>query len=291
VEVLWERTQTPKQHERWDLRFTAIEYLPRADESEPQRFRYATRIGLGRWIEGGGETTGETDAPDGKRSSALRFWSEEPWSLIEEGSGYWKYVPAEGGVDFITGYDYRVRWGRVGRLLDRVFRPVMGWATAWSFDRLRLWVERGTDPGSAAQAALAYTTLRLAVVAVWLYHGIAPKLVTRDADELAMLDDAGFDEAAASAFLTGLGWAEVAFAAVTVVCWMQRWPLWLTAAAMPLALAGVAVNSPRYLTQAFNPASLNVLMLACAAAALLLWPMVPSARRCRRRPDRSAAKP
>ncbi|MFN0090888.1 MAG: hypothetical protein ACKVWR_11560 [Acidimicrobiales bacterium] len=40
---------------------------------------------------------------------------------------------------FLTRYDYRPRWGRLGGLVDRwLFRPVFGWATAWSFDRLRL---------------------------------------------------------------------------------------------------------------------------------------------------------
>ena len=40
VEELWRLTRTPELHERWDLRFTSITYLERADPSEPQRFRY-----------------------------------------------------------------------------------------------------------------------------------------------------------------------------------------------------------------------------------------------------------
>ncbi|MEU4104933.1 hypothetical protein AB0F16_30905, partial [Streptomyces tanashiensis] len=43
LETLWERTQEPGRHQRWDLRFTEISYLPRA-EGEPQHFRYATRV-------------------------------------------------------------------------------------------------------------------------------------------------------------------------------------------------------------------------------------------------------
>ena len=38
MDTLWSHTQTPALHERWDLRFSRIEYLPRNDESEPQRF-------------------------------------------------------------------------------------------------------------------------------------------------------------------------------------------------------------------------------------------------------------
>ena len=36
LEGLWEKTQNPNLHERWDLRFTGIEYLPRPDETQPQ---------------------------------------------------------------------------------------------------------------------------------------------------------------------------------------------------------------------------------------------------------------
>ena len=59
----WELTQTPELHQRWDLRFTEIRYLPRADPAEPQRFLYATRIGFGLRIRGEGESVGTRDGP------------------------------------------------------------------------------------------------------------------------------------------------------------------------------------------------------------------------------------
>src|SRR5439155_26560914 len=109
-------------------------------EHEPQRFRYSTRIGFGLKIDGKGESTGTREDGTGIRTSALKFWSSDPKSLIKEGSGYWRYVPALGGVRFLTWYDYRTSCGLAGGLIDRiVFRPLIGWATAWSFDRLRLW--------------------------------------------------------------------------------------------------------------------------------------------------------
>src|SRR4051794_22324779 len=58
IEAVWELTQVPAQHQRWDLRFTDIDYLPRPDPAEPQRFRYQTRIGFGFAIRGAGESTG-----------------------------------------------------------------------------------------------------------------------------------------------------------------------------------------------------------------------------------------
>ncbi|WLW52161.1 hypothetical protein [Streptomyces sp. YU58] len=149
LDDLWIRTQDPSQHQRWDLRFTEISYLPRA-EGEPQRFRYATRVLPGLKVAGTGVSAGERERPDGTRTSALRFASPHPLSLLAEGSGYWRYVPDGDGVRFLTGYDYRPRWGAFGALADRLlFRPLMGWATAWSFDRLRLWLEEGISPERA----------------------------------------------------------------------------------------------------------------------------------------------
>ncbi|MFG2835014.1 hypothetical protein ACGFZH_05555 [Streptomyces zaomyceticus] len=158
LETLWEYTQEPASHQRWDLRFTEIAYLPRA-EGEPQHFRYATRVLPFLVVAGTGVSAGERHRAGGDRVSALRFSSPHPLSLLAEGSGYWRYVPTPDGVRFLTGYDYRPRWGRPGRLADRlVFRPLMGWATAWSFDRLRLWCERGVTP----ERALGHWLLELA---------------------------------------------------------------------------------------------------------------------------------
>src|SRR5436190_434347 len=87
MDALWAHTQTPALHERWDLRFSRIDYLPKALDTEPQRFRYATRIAFGFGVSGEGETEGQRDLPDGSRSSALSFGSDDAWSIIREGSG------------------------------------------------------------------------------------------------------------------------------------------------------------------------------------------------------------
>ncbi|MFF3911289.1 hypothetical protein ACFYZJ_36320 [Streptomyces sp. NPDC001848] len=165
LDELWERTQDPAQHRRWDLRFTEIDHLPGA-AGEPRRFRYATRVLPFLTVSGTGVSAGEKTRPDGTRTSALRFSSPHPLSLIAEGSGYWRYVPDGEGVRFLTGYDYRPRWGAFGSLADRlVFRPLMGWATAWSFDRLRLWLERGVTPERALVNWLAEQAARALLVA------------------------------------------------------------------------------------------------------------------------------
>ncbi|MGW7379699.1 hypothetical protein [Streptomyces sp. NPDC054794] len=164
LDELWARTQDPARHQRWDLRFTEIDPLPRA-EGEPQRFRYATRVLPFLTVAGTGVSAGEKERPDGTRTSALRFASPDPLSLLAEGSGYWRYLPDTDGVRFLTGYDYRPRWGAFGALADRLlFRPLMGWATAWSFDRLRLWLERGITPERALVNWLAELAVRATVL-------------------------------------------------------------------------------------------------------------------------------
>ncbi|WP_067438856.1 hypothetical protein [Nocardioides jensenii] len=154
---VWQHTQEPAHHQRWDLRFQRITYLPRASADAPQRFRYATA-----GIDGVGISTAERTHADGGATSSLRFSSTHPLSVIDEGAGYWRYVPVEGGgLRFLTGYHYRPRH----RLLDVAFGPMMGWATAWSFDRLRLWVESGITPERARRRAVGELLLRIIAVA------------------------------------------------------------------------------------------------------------------------------
>jgi hypothetical protein len=289
MEDVWARTQDPNEHVRWDLRFTDIAYLPRPNEAEPQRFTYATRLAFGLKIEGTGETIGERNSLDGSRASALKFWSDDVKSLITEGAGYWRYVPTPNGVRFLTSYDYRVRYGFVGRIFDMlVFKPLMGWATAWSFDRLRLWLERGTTPEDSLRFAIVGAVSRIAVGAVWLYQGLVPKIILRHPDELAMLTDAGVPAATAMMTATTVGWLEVAMG-LAVIFFSNRWLLVATVLLMMGATLGVAFHSPRYLGAAFNPVSLNLLMAALAFVGIVAGERAPSAGRCKRRPSEGKA--
>ena len=290
IDALWNHTQTPALHERWDLRFSRIAYLPRADASEPQRFRYATRIAFGLEVSGEGETAGQRDLTDGSRSSALKFGSGEPFSIIREGSGYWKYIPTTEGIRFLTSYDYRTRFGPAGALFDRwIFRPLIGWATAWSFDRLRLWLEQRVDPAQAARQTLVHCIARIALACVFAYQGVVPKLLARNVDEVAMLVDTGVPTGLTDLAVSALGIVELAFAAALLVAWHRRWPVFICLGAMILATAAVSVNSPRYLEAAFNPISLNVAVASLAAIDLLVLGGIPSAARCLRRPRQEQA--
>jgi uncharacterized membrane protein YphA (DoxX/SURF4 family) len=215
----------------------------------------------------------------------LKFWSDDPKSLIREGGGYWRYVPTDDGLRFLTGYDYRVRFGALGRLLDRLaFRPLLGWATAWSFDRLRLWIERGIDPAVSLQRSVIQVVARGALGFVWIYHGAVPKLLYRHPDELAMVQQSGVPATAAPLVVQAVGWAEVAFGLVMLLSFHRRWPFVVTIVLMIAATVNVALVAPPSLVAPFNPVSLNVLMIALAVVGLLTARDLPSARCCLRRP-------
>ncbi len=169
VADLWRLTQDPDEHQRWDLRFTRIEHVPQAIDDGRRRFRYSVSLLPGLRVEGTGVCAGERLRPDGTRTSVLRFASGQRLSLIRSGTGYWRYVPAREGIRFLTGYDYEPGWGRFGVLADRPLRPIMGWATAWSFDRLRLWLEDGIPPEKSLRRWAVDAGLRTAVSAgAWL---------------------------------------------------------------------------------------------------------------------------
>ncbi|MEO5940102.1 MAG: DoxX-like family protein [Candidatus Limnocylindrales bacterium] len=286
LDDLWQRTRDPAQHERWDLRFTGIANAASPAPGEPQQFDYTTRLGFGLAIRGQGETIADRDCHDGGRVSALRFWSADRLSLIRAGRGYWLLTPTAEGVRFRTVYDYETRFGRVGRLLDRLaFRPLIGWATAWSFDRLRLWLERGIDPGTSARLALVHGLARVGIAAIFAWHGLVPKLLGPDPSERRMMADAGLAPEAVVRVLTGLGVAELVLAAALLLTWHRA-----AGAAVALvfsigATVLVAVTSPAVLGAAFTPVTLNLGLGLLAAIDLLTLDGIPSAGRCRRRPS------
>lgn len=153
ADALWHATQDLDSHVRWDLRFTGIELV--GEDAEGRRvFAYELRTPLGR-ITGDGTTVGERRRPDGTGTSALVFSADQGWSPLQEGSAYWRYVPTDDGIRFLTGYDYRPPFGAAGRLLDRVaVRPAVGWLTARSFDALRIWLEHDLAPERVHRAGL-----------------------------------------------------------------------------------------------------------------------------------------
>jgi hypothetical protein len=151
IDKVWERTQDPALHVRWDIRFDAIEYLPETDARGFELMRYATSLGFGVTVEGTGRYL--QDAP--LERSTFEFASSDWKSLIVRGRGLWLYERRGDKTFFKTVFDYRVRYGLLGRALDRVFRPVMQLATEWGFETLRLWCE-GDDEAPARRTRRAF---------------------------------------------------------------------------------------------------------------------------------------
>ena len=283
VDRIWQLTQDPKLHERWDLRFSRIQYLPRGSSTEPQRFLYETRLGFGLSIKGTGESVGYRALNNGDTTSSLEFASEDTKSLIRHGSGYWRYVPIENGLRFFTWYDYQVRFGVLGRLVDRLFfRPLIGWATAWSFDRLRIWAESGQSPESSMNLSAIHAVVRIVLGFIWIWHGLIPKLLFQNIDERTMLNQAGVSPY----WLSWIGGGEIVFGILILCTWNRRAVLIANGLLMVLATVAVAMNSPAYLRAAFNPITLNLAVLALGVVGWLASDTLPSARRCLRRDPR-----
>jgi hypothetical protein len=151
MDRIWELTQEPTQHARWDARFSSI--VKAESLGDGYRFRYERRLPI-HTIVGTGTSIGERHTNTGARTSALRFTTTDRWSPLADGRGYWRYLPTPTGVTFLTGYDYVPGWGP---LLDRlILRRLIGWLTAWSFDRLRIWAETGVEPESWPLASVLW---------------------------------------------------------------------------------------------------------------------------------------
>ena len=136
VEIVWERTQTPEPHVAWDIRFTHIDYLDETDKRGFHLMDYRTDVVFGIEVKGIGRYLQNTPP----RHSTFEFESADWKSIITLGRGTWQYEPCAEGTYFRTVYDYGVRYGWLGKMLDRlIFRNLMRLATEWGFETLRLW--------------------------------------------------------------------------------------------------------------------------------------------------------
>ncbi len=145
VEVVWKRSQDPGLHTAWDIRFNHIAYMDNTDERGFHLMDYRTNIILGITINGYGRYLGNSE----HFHSSFEFDSDDWKSIIRNGRGIWLYRPCPEGTLFKTVYDYDVRYGLPGALLDRLlFRSLLQLATEWGFETLRQWCA-GDDRATA----------------------------------------------------------------------------------------------------------------------------------------------
>lgn len=277
IERLWRFTQDPKLHELWDLRFTDITYL-NSEAEDPQRFLYETRIGFGLKISGTGASVGNISKETGERVSSLKFGTKNALSLIREGRGYWKYSEKEDGVAFITQYDYETNHGRLGRLADVAFRPLLGWATAWSFDALRLWLEKGLHPKLLFQKTAIYWLVCLLLFFVWVYQGLVPKIAVSHPLEISMLASLLGGRFHPEAALKLIGLAEVMIG----VLWLfpfhkKKWFLPHIGLLVLLSVCAGMADTAAF-AHPFNPVTLNAALIVLSLIGYLSADDIPSAR-------------
>lgn len=287
MERIWEYTQTPSIHQQWDLRFSSIEYLPKSSDDALQRFLYQTQIGFGIKVSGEGESVGTHSKETGESTSALKFWSEEKISLIKTGSGYWKYIPAEKGVIFLTRYDYETRHGFAGKLIDKLFfRPLIGRATAWSFDALRNWLEKGIAPSLSKKLFFILFIANFTIALTWIYHGVVPKLMHMETGELAMVTSTGMFAGMEREAVITLGIAEVIFGCIVLFFGRRKFIHWLNIAGLLALAAGAFIAKPEIYIHPFNPATTEFGVIGLSIIVLSIRKYVPYAGNCKRKPGR-----
>lgn len=284
VDRVWEATQTPCVHEQWDLRFSSISYLPKM-ENKPQEFTYQTQIGFGLKIAGWGRSVGEFHAEDGSRTSSLHFGTEQKISIIREGKGYWKYQPQEKSVLFLTQYDYEVNFGFLGKWFDRfIFRPMIGWATALSFDVLKRWLEKGESPSSQYIRFFSYWFITILFIVIWLYHGFIPKIYRMHLEEISLITKLfPMEQVTVRLFVTALGVSEMLFGIAWLLYSKRRWLFRLQIVLFPLLTISVILANPAYITHPFNPLTFNLSLWILSILGLWVSPDVPTAGSCKRR--------
>lgn len=132
VKEVWALTQDHVRHPEWDHRFSHIELLD-AEIKTGTLMKYTKRVGP--FLIGG---MGRYKLHRLMKQSTFEFWSDDRRSLIRRGVGLWLYKALpDGRCEFSTSYTYDVRWGLVGRFIDRLlFRPIFQKYTEASFRRL-----------------------------------------------------------------------------------------------------------------------------------------------------------
>lgn len=114
-----------------------------------------------------------------------------------------------------------------------------------------------------------HAAARYTIAFVWIWHGLVPKLIMRHPDEYAPLLAMGIDQSMADLIVTCSGYGEIVFGLLIVILGKSRWPYYLTIVGMAGLLLGVFFTSPELTLHAFNPVTLNILMIMISVIAIL----------------------
>jgi len=117
-----------------------------------------------------------------------------------------------------------------------------------------------------------YAIARVSVAFVWIYHGLVPKLLFAHPAESEILVLSGVSTSHAGAAVMIAGIAEIALGLLMLIAWRARSLFVVSIALMLVALLSVAAFAPGYLIAAFNPVTLNILVVALSVIGLLAAP-------------------
>jgi hypothetical protein len=171
-----------------------------------------------------------------------------------------------------------------GAIIDHyLFRPLMVWATAWSFDCLKNWLEKGIPPLQALRAQVTVTLASIVLSLVWIYQGLVPKLLFPHTGELVMLQQSGLFTGLEHLVIKGVGLLEVLFG-----CCFLFFPNRLIHCMNILALCllglGAVFSNSGVLLAPFNPVSLNLALTGLSLICLLHLKHLPQASNCKTKP-------
>lgn len=113
---------------------------------------------------------------------------------------------------------------------------------------------------------------RLALALVFIWHGLAPKILWLSPDEVAMIAAHGLPDHPlfAPQLIAAVGGiVEILLGVLLLTARRQRWPLLVAGGVLLVLLLDVVLLSPHLLIQAFNPLSTNLAALALCAVAWL----------------------
>lgn len=283
IEEIWNATQKPELHEQWDLRFSSITYLPK-EEGQPQQFTYSRTVAPFLTVEGWGKSVGTHHKENGTRSSSLHFGTDQSFSPIREGRGYWKYEPKEHSVTFLTQYNYDVNFGKAGKIVDRfIFRPLIGWGTALSFDVLKRWLEKGEAPRSQYFRFFCTYFITILFAIIWLYQGLMPKVIGMHPEERAMVGNAfALSESKITTAVYIIGGLEIGFGLLWLCLRNKRFLFLLQLLVFPLLTLAAVLTVPSTALHPFNPVTFNFTLFALSAIGWIVSKDVPSAKSCTR---------
>ena len=284
IDDVWQYTQQPDLHEQWDLRFTTITYNEKEHEQAPQTFTYTTKVMPGLKVSGWGESKGTHEKDSGVKTSSLHFGTPQLISPIKEGRGYWQYIPNGEHVTFLTQYDYDVRFGMAGRFFDKLFRPLMGWATALSFDVLARWLQTGERPGTQYRRFFSYYFICILFSIVWLYQGLVPKVIGQHPLEIEMLANLSpLSVQQASTLMIWVGIAEIVIGLLFLLPKLQKYLLMAQVVLFPILTVMAVVASPQVAISPFNVVTFNLALWVLSIVALLCIQQLPTAKSCKRK--------